>query len=312
LTTPAAGDRSPQALVDGAQSRQAVIVGAVCYLLWGATPILFMALGRAGADAWEIVGQRAMWSAPWAALLVFATGQGPELWRILRQPRTVGLLALSAASVSSGWMVFVWAVNHGRNLESSLGYYINPLMNMAAGAVFFRERIDRIGLAAIALAAIGVTVQTIALGHPPVVALFLATTFWIYGLIRRQVDADALAGLCVECLLLAGPGVAFVVWLHLHGGGMFGRALGSSLLMSLVGPATVFPLALFSWTARRLPFSTIGFIQFLSPTVSFIIGLAVGEHLSPLGMASFVFIWAGTVVYAFGAWRASRRVQRPE
>ena len=310
MTKPAAGDRSRATLVEGAQARQAIIVGGVCYLLWGATPILFMALGRAGADAWEIVGQRAMWSAPWALLLVFIMGQGPELWRILRQPRTVGLLALSAASVSSGWVVFVWAVNHGRNLESSLGYYINPLMNMAAGAVLFRERIDRIGMVAIALAATGVIVQTVALGHPPVVALFLATTFWIYGLIRRQVDADALAGLCVECLLLAGPGLALVLWLHFHGQGIFGRGLSPSLLISLTGPATVAPLALFSWTARRLPFSTIGFIQFLSPTVSFIIGLAVGERLSPLGMLSFVFIWAGAVVFAFGAWRASSQIQR--
>jgi chloramphenicol-sensitive protein RarD len=289
-------------------ARQALIASIVCYLLWGATPILFMSLGHAGAGAWEIVGQRAMWAAPWAVLLVLVGGQGPELWRVLRQPRTVGLLALSAASVSSGWVVFVWAVNHGMNIESSLGYYINPLMNMAAGAVFFRERIDRIGLAAIALAAIGVAIQTMALGHPPIVALFLATTFWIYGLIRRQVDADALAGLCVECLLLAGPGIAFSLWLHAHGAGIFGQAVGSSVLLSLTGPVTVFPLALFSWTARRLPFSTIGFVQFLSPTVSFLIGLAVGERLSPLAAFSFVFIWAGAIMFAYGAWRAGRRI----
>lgn len=291
-------------------ARQAIIAGAICYLLWGSTPILFMALGHAGADEWEIVGQRAMWSAPWAAFLVLITGQGRELWRVVRLPRTVALLALSAASVSSGWVVFVWAVNHGRNIESSLGYYINPLMNMAAGAAFFRERIDRFGMTAIALAVIGVGLQTWALGHPPVVALILATTFWIYGLIRRQVDADALAGLCVECMLIAVPGVVFLAWLHAHGAGIFGQALRPSLLLMLCGPVTVFPLALFSWTARRLPFSTIGFLQFLSPTVSFVIGLSVGERLTPLAAISFVFIWAGAIVFALGAWRAARQLQR--
>ncbi len=291
------------------QARQAVVAGALCYLLWGSTPILFMALGHAGADEWEIVGHRAMWSAPWALLLALVLGERRELWRILRQPRTVALLALSAASVSSGWVVFVWAVNHGRNIESSLGYYINPLMNMAAGALLFRERIDRFGLVAIALAATGVAVQTWALGHPPVVALILATTFWIYGLIRRQVDAEALAGLCVECLLIAVPGIAFLVWLRQHGGGVFGHAPGPSILLMACGPVTVLPLALFSWTARRLPFSTIGFLQFLSPTVSFVIGLAVGERLTPLAAVSFLFIWAGAIVFAWGAWRASRRVK---
>ncbi len=299
-----AGGRSAQ---DSA--RQAVIAGAVCYLLWGSTPILFMALGHAGAGEWEIVGQRAMWSAPWAIVLALVLGEGRELWRILRRPRTVALLALSAASVSSGWVVFVWAVNHGKNLESSLGYYINPLMNMAAGGLLFRERIDRFGLIAIILAAAGVVVQTWALGHPPVVALILATTFWIYGLIRRQVDADALAGLCVECMLIAIPGVTFLFWLHQRGGGIFGHALTPSLLLMLCGPVTVFPLALFSWTARRLPFSTIGFLQFLSPTVSFVIGLSVGERLTPLAATSFVFIWAGAIVFAYGAWRASRRLR---
>jgi chloramphenicol-sensitive protein RarD len=291
------------------KARQAVIAGALCYLLWGSTPILFMALGHAGADEWEIVGHRAMWAAPWAAISVLVMGQRRELWRIVRQPRTVALLALSAVSISSGWMVFVWAVNHGRNIESSLGYYINPLMNMAAGGLLFRERIDRFGLIAIALAAAGVAIQTIALGHPPVVALILATTFWIYGLIRRQVDAEALAGLCVECMLIAVPGVSFLVWLHQHGGGVFGHALTPSLLLMLCGPVTVFPLALFSWTARRLPFSTIGFLQFLSPTVSFVIGLSVGERLTPLAAVSFVFIWAGAIVFAYGAWRASRRIR---
>jgi chloramphenicol-sensitive protein RarD len=296
--------------VSPADSRPALIASIANNLLWGAAPLLFMALGRAGATSWEIVAHRAMWSAPWAALLVLLAGQGEQVKRAFRQPRTLGLLALSAVSIATGWSLYVWAVNHGRNLESSLGYYINPLMNMAAGAVLFRERIDRIGLTAIALAVIGVAIQTVALGHLPVISLVLATTFWIYGLIRRHVDVDGQAGLLIECLFMAGPGLVGVFWLSRAGQGMFGHALGPSLLMSLVGPVTVFPLALFAWSARRLTFATLGFLQFLSPTVGFCIGVSIGEPLTPLRLLSFVFIWAGAAMFAYGAWRASRRIQR--
>jgi len=303
LTPAAPGGASP------GSSRAALIASIVNNLLWGGAPLLFMALGRAGASSWEIVAQRAMWSAPWAGALVLLSGQWPQVRRVLGEPRTLGLLLLSAVSIASGWSLYVWAVNHGRNLESSLGYYINPLMNMAAGAVLFRERINRFGLAAIALAVIGVAIQTVALGHLPVISLVLATTFWIYGLIRRQVPIDAQAGLLVECLFMAGPGLAAVVWFGWSGQGMFGHALGPSLLMSLVGPVTVAPLALFAWAARRLPFATMGFLQFLSPTVGFAIGVWIGEPLTPLRWLSFVFIWAGAAMFAVGAWRASQGVQ---
>ena len=302
--------RAPGGAPDGAgSSRPALIASIVNNLLWGGAPLLFMALGRAGASSWEIVAHRAMWSAAWALLLVLIAGQGRQVLGAFRQPRTLGLLFLSAVSIASGWSLYVWAVNHGRNLESSLGYYINPLMNMAAGAVLFRERIDRIGLAAIALAVIGVAIQTAALGHLPVISLVLATTFWIYGLVRRQVGVDAQAGLLVECVFMAGPGLVAVIWLESTGQGMFGRQLGPSLLMSLVGPVTVIPLALFAWAARRLSFAVMGFLQFLSPTVGFAIGVWVGEPLTPLRLLSFVFIWAGAAMFAFGAWRAARRAQ---
>ena len=289
-------------------SRTAVVAGFICNLLWGSVPILFMSLGHLGASSWEIVAQRAMWSVPWAAALVIVARQQAEVRAILASPRTFGLLALSGISIATGWSLYVWAVNDHRNLEASLGYYITPLMNMAAGAILFRERIDRFGATAVALAAIGVAVQTLALGRLPIVSLILATTFWIYGLVRRHVQVSAQAGLLVECLVISTPGVAYVLWLAITGAGVFGHSLGVSLLMPMVGPATVAPLAIFAWTARRLPFSTLGFLQFVSPTVGFVIGLAVGEPLTPLGLLSFLFIWAGAGVFALGAWRAGRRL----
>jgi chloramphenicol-sensitive protein RarD len=221
----------------------------------------------------------------------------------------LGALALSAVLIGGNWTTYVWAVSHGRNLESSLGYYVNPLLNMAIGAVLFRERINWIGRLAMALAMVGVVIQTIALGHAPVIALTLAGSFTAYGLIRRQVDASAQVGLLVECLLMAVPGVGFAIWLSGHGGGVSGSGLGGALLMATAGPATVVPLAMFAWTARRLPFSILGFLQFIGPTMGFVIGLITGETLTPLRMVSFLFIWAGVGVFIFGAWRAGRQLQ---
>ena len=294
--------------LEASDTRRALLTGVFCYCVWGLTPALFIVMGRAGASSWEILAHRALWSAPWAGLLVLMAGQGAQVRKVFASPRRLGLLALSAAAITSGWAVFVWSVNNGRNIEASLGYYIAPLATMAAGAVFFRERIDRFGFAAVALAAIGVALQTLALGHIPVISLFLATTFWIYGLIRKQIDVDAQTGLFVESLLMMAPGLAYVLWLAHSGGGVFGQTPRATLLMMTAGPATVAPLALFAWTARRLTFAAFGFLQFISPTLGFLIGLAVGERLEPLGVVSFLFIWTGSAVFVLGAWRASRQV----
>jgi len=288
-------------------AQNALIASIGCYVLWGLTPILFIALGRAGAGAWEIVGQRAVWSAPWAGVIVLLSGHGRQVLDILRRPGQVALLLVSSLCISTGWIVFVWSVNHGHNLEASLGYFINPLLNMAVGAVLFRERLDRFGKVAIALAVAGVALQTLALGHPPLISLVLAGAFTLYGLIRKRIAAEAQAGLFVETLIMAGPGLAYVVWLNHTGGARFGHGVEISWLLALTGPATVAPLALFAWSARRTSFSTMGFLQFIYPSISFCIGLAVGERLNPMGAASFAFIWTGAAVFGYGAWRAGRR-----
>lgn len=275
--------------------------------MWGAAPLLFLALGRAGAELLEIVAQRSIWSAPCALVLVLLAGQGGEVLRLLRSPRRLGLLAVSSLAIASGWALFVWAVDHGHNLDAALGYYINPLLNMAAGAVLFRERISRAGLVAIGLATVGVVLQGVATGHLPLIALFLAGAFWIYGIIRKQIDTEAQSGLFVECLFILIPGIAYAVWLGHTGSGIFGRTPQGTLLMMLAGPVTVAPLALFSWTARRLPLSLVAFLQFISPTMGFVIGAWLGEPLSLLRLMSFGFIWAGAAVFAAGAWAEVRR-----
>ncbi len=292
---------------DGNASRQALAAGVGCYIFWGLLPALFMLMNHAGATPWEILGERTLWAAPWAAGLVVLARQQDELRRVLRDPRTLGLLTVSALLIGVNWSTYVWAVGNGRTLDAALGYYIIPLFNMAVGALMFRERIDRFGLVAIALAAIGVAVQTAAVGKLPLISLVLAISFGGYGVIRKQVRAEAQTGLFVECALMSIPGLICVLWLHHAGGGVAWRGVGPTLLLAITGPATVVPLALFSWAARRLPLSTVGFLQFIGPTMSFFVGLYAGETMTPLRALSFVFIWAGAAAFAWGAWRAGRR-----
>lgn len=293
------------------QPERALAAGIGCYVFWGLLPALFMLMNHAGATPWEILGERTLWAAPWAAGLVLIAGQQGHLRQVLADPRTLGLLTVSALLIGINWSTYVWAVGNGHTLDAALGYYIIPLFNMAVGALLFRERIDRFGLTAIALAAVGVVVQTLAVGRLPLLSLVLAVSFGLYGVIRKQLRAEAQTGLLVECALMAVPGLIYVLWLHHAGGGVAWRSPGATLLLATTGPATVLPLALFAWAARRLPLSTVGFLQFIGPTMSFGVGLAAGEPLTPLRALSFVFIWAGAAAFAFGAWRAGRRVVRP-
>ena len=286
-----------------AEGRSALIAGFACYAIWGLGPLAFQQMGHAGADAWEIMGHRGVWSVLWAGLLVLLAKQAPQVWSVLRQPKVLGLLALSTALIAVNWTLFVWSVNNARTLETSLGYYLNPLINMAAGFALFRERIDRFGQAAIALAAIGVGVQAWALGHMPWISLTLAVTFGAYGVIRKAAPVDAQTGLFVETLFMTLPGIGYLTWLHQSGGGHFFDSPSTALWLLMAGPYTVVPLMLFSWAARRMPLSTMGFLQFLAPTISFFIGVSQGEDFTQLRALSFAFIWAGAATFAYGAWR---------
>lgn len=297
----------------GEPARAALIAGVACYAIWGFIPLAFQQMGQVGADAWEIMGHRAVWGALGAALLVLAARQGRQALGVLRQPRVFGWLVLSTLLIAVNWTTYVLAVNGGRTLDASLGYYLNPLLNMAAGAWLFRERISGLGLAAIALAGIGVVLQTAALGHLPWVSLILAFTFCAYGVIRKRVAVDAQTGLFFECLLLAGPGLAWLIWLAQTGQGHFTDSASSMFWLVFAGPVTVIPMALFAWAARRMPLSTMGFLQFLAPTIVFVIGVSQGEPFGWLRGLSFGFIWLGVAVFVIAAVtraRAARRAAR--
>jgi chloramphenicol-sensitive protein RarD len=289
------------------EGQAALLAGLGAYGIWGFLPLYFHLLANFGVGTAEMIAHRTVWSVFWAAGLVWLSRQGADVRRVLTEPKTLGLLALSTAAIFVNWTIYVVAVNHQKVIEASLGYYINPLLNMAVGALFFRERMPLTGKIAIVLATIGVGVQTLALGHLPLISLGLGISFCAYGVIRKQVKADAQTGLFFECAYLSLPGLAYVLWLQSTGAGHFLGGWNIALLLLCAGPATVAPLALFAWSARRLSLTALGFLQFVAPTLQFFVGLALGETFTPMRALSFAFIWAGVAVFAWGAWQASRR-----
>ncbi|WP_396594987.1 EamA family transporter RarD [Brevundimonas sp. R86498] len=291
-------------------ARAAFLSAVGCYVIWGFMPLLFMGQAALGFSAPEILSHRALWSVLFAGALVLLAGQSPQVRAAFTQPRTLGWLALATVLIAINWGLYVWATTHHATLEASLGYYINPLLNMVVGLWLFREKIDRWGWVAIGLAAVGVLFQALALGRPPWISLALAFSFGAYGIIKKRVPVDAQAGLFIECLLLLPFGVVFVAWLQIQGLG-HGFATPEGFGWALLnGPATVLPLALFAWAARRMPLSTMGFIQFLAPTLQFGIGVATGEAFTPLRAVSFAFIWLGAGVFAAAALLRARAAKR--
>ena len=287
-------------------NRPALAAGILAYVWWGFMPLYFVLAERFDLPEFEVVLHRVIWSVPCALALVLAARQHAELIALLRKPRVLGLLALSAAAIFTNWTIYVWAVAAHRTLEASLGYYINPLMNMAVGAVLLRERIGPAGRIAIGLAVIGVLLQAAALRHLPLVSLGLATSFCVYGFIRKQAPVSAQTGLFVETALLAVPGVAAMAWMSAGGAAFLPRDPVALLVAMAAGPVTVAPLALFAWAARRLPMVSLGFLQFIAPTLLFGIGVAMGEAFTPLRAVSFAFIWSGVAMFAYGAWKAAQ------
>ena len=288
-----------------------VALAIVCYLIWGLVPLFYLPIHAFGGGALEIIAHRSVWAVLCAGALVWLTKQWPEVFRAFQTPQLRWMLLLTSALVATNWGVYVWAVTNGHTIESSLGYYLNPLLNMAAGAVLFRERLDNWGKGAIALAVIGVIVQTLAIGHVPWIALILAISFGAYGILRKQLAINALAGLFVECVYMFVPAIVYLIWFETSGQGHF-FAFGHAFWFMMTGPITVLPLTLFSYVARRLPLSTMGFIQFISPTSTLVIGLFQGEPFTPLRGVSFAFIWAGAMVFAFGAWRRLKAIKMME
>lgn len=277
------------------------------YIIWGLFPMYWKLLQ--GIDAVELIAHRVFWALLLLLAIVALQGRLRELFRGLGDRRNLGLNALSGALLSVNWLVYVWAVNAGHVIECSLGYFLVPLINVAIGRFVLGEGLRPPQATAIALAAAGVAILIWDVGRPPWIALALAGSFGFYGLLRKRSSFGPLLGLTAETLLLGPLAVAFLLtrWVQ-HTGALGNVDTTKTLLVLTTGIVTAVPLLLFAKGARGLRFTTLGLLQYLAPTLQFLLGwLLYGESLSQGRIAAFVFIWAGLAIYTGDAVWAQRR-----
>nr|WP_312230319.1 EamA family transporter RarD [Pseudomonas sp.] len=290
-----------------ADLRRGYILGLSAYVIWGLFPMYFKAIQA--VPSLEIIVHRAIWSALFGALLLLVWKHPGWLRELIDHPKRFAVLALSGSLIAANWLIYVWAVNNGRMLEASLGYYINPLVNVLLGMLLLGERLRRLQWAAVVLAAAGVAQQLWQVGSLPWVSLALALTFASYGLIRKKAPVAALPGLVVETWLLLPLAIG---WILFHPAAMSSQpafwTTSEALWLMAAGPVTLIPLVFFNAAARHLPFATLGFLQYIAPTLVLLLAVLVyGEHFDPAKLISFLLIWAGLAVYSVDTWLTLRK-----
>ena len=297
---------NPQPALD----RRGLWVAAASFVLWGLMPLYWHLLKA--VPSMQIVFHRIVWS---TVLVIgwLCWKQGAQWWRqATSKPRVAWLLALSGTLIAFNWGLYIWAVNAGHVVETSLGYFINPLLNVVLGVLLLRERLNAAQWTAVGVAAAGVLWLTFNYGSFPWIALALAASFGLYGLIRKVAAVDSIPGLGIESAYLFLPALGMLLWAETHGqGGFFGGwGLGLDVLLIVGGALTALPLIGFAFAVRRIPYSVIGLMQYIAPTMQLLIGvLAFGEPFDRDRAVGFVFIWIGLAVFAVdGFWRARRRV----
>jgi chloramphenicol-sensitive protein RarD len=288
------------------EARKGFAAAAIAFAVWGLFPLYFVPLRE--VSAFQVIAHRVVWSCLLVLIWVGLRGELGEIRSALADRKVLVRLALSAVLISGGWLVYVWAVTHDRVVEASLGYFINPLVNVLLGVAVLSERLNRAQWSAVALASVGVTYLGFVSGSPPWIPLTLALTFAGYGFIRKVVRVEALPGLATETLLLMPLAIGYLLWCEAAGSGSFGHA-GAAIDALLVGsgPLTAVTLFLFAYGARRIPYSTMGLLQYIAPTLQLACGvLALHEPFEAKRVAGFALIWAALVIYAVDGLRQAR------
>jgi chloramphenicol-sensitive protein RarD len=294
---------------DTAVARSGVLFGLGAYVIWGVFPVYFKLIDS--VSPLEILLHRIVWAVPFGALILSLRRQWPDVVAALRCPRTIAWLVLSALCISGNWLIYIWGVVNARIFEASLGYYINPLMYVVVGVLFFGERLRPAQWAAVALATVGVLVLTLQGGVFPWVSLSLAFLFTAYGVIRKQVSIAAMPGLFAETTLLFPFAAIGLGWLiGTQAAAVTTSDTPTAVLLLLAGPVTVFPLLFFAIAARALTLTTVGFMQFIAPTLQFFIAVYYGESLTPARLICFACIWSAVAIFSIDAVLAGRRRQR--
>ena len=279
--------------------------------MWGIAPLYFKLLIELGAG--EILMHRVIWSSAFIFLLVLVTKKWRVLVQLCHQPKIIAKLAVSAIFLAVNWLLFIWAVNNNHLLDASLGYFINPLFNVVLGMLFFSERLRRNQIIAVALAFFGVLVQLFTIGSLPLISLALASSFAIYGVLRKKLHVDSLVGLLIESILMLP--VAVIYWIYFVDSATANLALNSSTLnftLVMAGVVTTAPLLCFTAAAKRLTLSSLGFFQYIGPSIMFC--LAIFYFNEPLYVAefiTFIFIWTALALYSFDAYHniKSKRIK---
>ncbi|MBZ9777206.1 EamA family transporter RarD [Mesorhizobium sp. CO1-1-8] len=289
------------------KARRGFLLALGAYLLWGLLPFYMKAVAHLPLA--EVIAHRIVWSVPIAAAVLVWAGRTADFKAALRSPRTIAMAALTAALISVNWGIYVWAIAVDRTVETALGYYINPLVSVVVGALLLGERLDRLQIAAVALAAVAVTVLTIEGGKLPWVSLALAFSFAAYGFFRKTLPIGPSQGFLLEVLLLSVPALGYIVYLIATGQDHIVSSSGTDTALLIgCGPVTSVPLLLFAFGAKLLRLSTIGIMQYIAPTMVFLIAVLIfGEPFGTTQAVAFALIWAALAVYSWSMLTTARR-----
>lgn len=288
-------------------SARGLAATATAFLIWGLLPLYLKALQA--IPVLQITAHRLVWGFIFSFAWLALRSEISQLTAALRVPSTRWRLCLSASLICINWITYVWGIAANRVVETSLGYFINPLVNVLLGVVMLRERLNHAQWTAVGIAGAGVVWLTWSAGHPPWISLILAFSFGLYGFVRKLVKVESLPGFGAETLLLLPIGVGYLIWCEVAGvGAVLNAGLGMNALLAFGGPLTAIPLVLFAFGARRIPYSTVGLLQYIGPTIQLLLGVLVfGEPFGGARAIGFALIWTALAIYAAdGVWRTRR------
>lgn len=286
-----------------------LLLAISAYGIWGCFPLFFSLL--ADVSAFEVLAHRIVWAYLFTGLVILGLGRRKQLAALIANRRALAWLSLSAALISINWLVFIWAVSAGRVLESSLGYFLTPLVSLFLGRLLLKESMNRWQVIAGLIAAVAVLFELVAIGRLPWVSLVLAGSFGLYGLVRKMQPVDSLNGLQVETMVVVPVALLYLAWLWSAGQMMFAQTLSDTVLLIAAGAVTAVPLLLFAAAARRLDLIVVGFIMYLNPTLQFLSAVFIlDEAYPPQRLLTFVLIWIAMGFFLAGLWQTHRQSRR--
>ena len=296
--------------IDRKSARTGVLFALMAYGFWGVVPMYFKAVGHVPAT--QVLAHRVVWAVLLTVAMTMWIGRWGELLALRKRPRALGVLAITSVLIAINWFVYIWAIVTNRVMEASLGYYINPIVNVALGVLFLGERLRQVQIVCVALAATAVGYLTWKLGAVPYIPLTLAFSFGSYALLRKKAPVDALQGLTVECIFLLPLAIGFLIYQESIGQGAFMHVnTKTTLLLMGAGVVTSIPLLWFSAAAKRLRLSTMGFLQYLAPSLQFLLAVMLyGENFTAAHKVAFPLIWIALALYSWDTWRASQDAAR--